>query len=109
MNTPTTAIVIAIVATLLGWIPAALQAGENADPDGAAARAKQFDALDKNDDGSLSKDEFMAARKSVEEPERASKVFELRDTDGDGSLSKEEFVNDPKGGKTGTADESDGG
>ena len=101
--------VIAIATTLLGWIPAALQAAENADADGAAARAKQFDALDKNADGSLSRDEFMAARKSVEDPERAAKVFAIRDTDGNGSLSKEEFVNNPKGAKPGAADQSEGG
>lgn len=89
----------ALITLLLAPL-AALQAGESADADPAAVRAKLFDALDKNNDGSLSKDEFMVAKKSVEDPERAARVFELRDTDGSDSLSKEEFVKVRESGKT---------
>jgi len=56
-------------------------------------RSKQFETLDKNKDGSLSKEEFMARAKTDEQKQRMEKQFTRLDKDKNGSISKEEFVN----------------
>ena len=49
-----------------------------------------FEKKDKNHDGKLSFEEFMA---NQPEPETAKKRFAQWDTDKDGFLSREEFIN----------------
>lgn len=64
-------------------------------------RAVQFGKLDKNADGSLSKDEFMDRPSIKSDPasaEKAAKAFSKMDANGDGVLSKEEFVHAGKKG-----------
>lgn len=51
-------------------------------------RAGQFARLDKNADGSLTREEFSACR----EPEEAARFFTRRDTDANGALSREEYL-----------------
>lgn len=77
---------------LLGLAPVVLHAGEEPAADMAEKRASKFDKLDKNADGSLSKDEFMAAPNNQQNPERAAKAFAKMDQDANNALSKEEFV-----------------
>jgi hypothetical protein len=48
---------------------------------------KNFEVMDANKDGSISKEEFMAKHKGA----NAEKLFEAKDANGDGSISKEEF------------------
>lgn len=62
--------------------------------DEAAARpmlAKMFDKLDTNNDGVLSKDEMKAAREKM----RARRISKI-DTDGDGRISRAEAAAHPK-------------
>jgi arylsulfatase A-like enzyme len=71
------------------WFPirggaAANKAGKR-NPD----RAVLFDRLDKNHDGKLSFEEFMANRPN---PEAAKKLFEQWDTGKKGYLTREEFI-----------------
>jgi Ca2+-binding EF-hand superfamily protein len=56
-------------------------------------RSKVFERLDKNKDGSISKEEFMARAKKDEQKARLEKQFTRLDKDKNGSISKEEFVN----------------
>ena len=56
-------------------------------------RSAQFDKLDKDKNGSLSKEEFMARAKTDEQKKRMETQFTRLDKDKDGSISKEEFVN----------------
>ena len=56
----------------------------------APDRAALFDKKDKNHDGKLSREEFLAGQA---DPEAAKARFEIWDTDQDGFLSREEFVN----------------
>ena len=49
-----------------------------------------FETKDKNHDGKLSRDEFLAGQA---DQDAAKARFEAWDTDKDGSLSREEFVN----------------
>jgi arylsulfatase A-like enzyme len=58
-------------------------------------RAALFDNKDKNHDGKLSYEEFMANQR---DPEAAKKRFQQWDADKDGFLSREEFING--GGKS---------
>jgi Ca2+-binding EF-hand superfamily protein len=71
-------------------------------------RAVQFGKLDKNADGSLSKDEFMDRPSLKGDPasaEKAAKAFSKMDANGDGVLSKEEFVHaGQKGGGQATGE-----
>jgi len=55
----------------------------------AVDRAALFEKKDKNHDGKLTKEEFMA---NQPDPEAAEKRFPLFDTNKDGVLSKEEFI-----------------
>jgi iduronate 2-sulfatase len=52
-----------------------------------------FDSRDKDKDGKLTKEEFLA---NQPDPDEAPKRFPRFDADGNGSLSREEFI---KGGK----------
>lgn len=61
--------------------------------DPAAAFAK----LDKNGDGKISKEEFMASPAATKDAAKAEESFKKRDKNGDGSLSKEEFAPAKKG------------
>jgi iduronate 2-sulfatase len=96
----------AVVAALSKYLPPRLELPPNsgkASSKGkvAAASAKPkvdrvalFEKKDKNQDGKLSQEEFLA---SQPDPEEAPKRFPNFDTNKDGFLSREEFIN---GGKT---------
>lgn len=63
-----------------------------------------FKALDKNNDGKLTLDEFKANKKKPEQLEKAEKWFKAKDKDNDGVLTLDEFKAHPpkkegKGGK----------
>jgi len=79
--------------------------------DMVAKRTAAFNKLDKNADGTVSKEEFMNRKRFKDNPEateKASKAFAKLDTNADGALSKDEFVNrGSKGGKT--AGDGEGG
>jgi Ca2+-binding EF-hand superfamily protein len=53
--------------------------------------AQRFQSMDKDKDGKLSKDEFMANKKG-EWVQQAEKAFAGKDKDGDGYLTLEEFT-----------------
>lgn len=59
----------------------------------AKAKGKKggFAKMDTNNDGKVSKEEFLAARKKGK-PGRAEKVFAKLDTNNDGFLTKEELA-----------------
>ena len=59
----------------------------------APDRGKMFDQRDKDQDGQLTKEEFLL---NQPDPDEAPKRFPKFDTDGNGMLSREEFI---KGGK----------
>jgi len=62
----------------------------------AAAKAKQFDRLDRNHDGYLSKDDkprFSLRRNG--DGDRLEQVILTLDKDGDGKVSRDEYVNGP--------------
>ena len=69
------------------------QAASNTKP--AQDRSALFDSKDKNHDGKLSQEEFLA---NQADQETAKVRFDQWDTDKDGSLSREEFIN--MGGKS---------
>jgi len=56
-------------------------------------RGAMFDSRDKDKDGKLTKEEFLA---NQPDPDEAPKRFPRFDSDSNGSLSREEFI---KGGK----------
>ena len=60
---------------------------------------EMFKKLDSNNDGSISKEEYLASPRAKENAERAEKSFAARDKDKDGKLSKEEFTARPEGGR----------
>jgi len=99
-------ITIITATALISLAPVVLHAGEEPAADIAEKRAKQFDKLDKNADGSLSKDEFMAAPKNQADPEKGGRVFARKDKDANNALSKEEFTS--AGGKKGKGGEKSG-
>jgi iduronate 2-sulfatase len=89
--------VVAQLRTILAKQPEAksqIGAGKNAGRKPAAGKPKQdraamFAKRDKNGDGKLSREEFLA---NQPDPDQAPKRFIAFDTDKDGFLSKEEFV-----------------
>ncbi|MCE9518796.1 MAG: EF-hand domain-containing protein [Verrucomicrobia bacterium] len=50
-----------------------------------------FKKLDTNNDGFLSKDEFMAGPRAKEDPAKAAEHFKMLDKKGDGKITFEEF------------------
>ncbi len=70
-------------------------AGEStpAKPKGNQDRAKMFQSRDRDNDGQLTREEFLRGQP---DPDEAPKRFPRFDTNGDGVLSREEFI---KGGK----------
>lgn len=103
-----------LIVTLLGSLTI-IPAARSADPapgteEKAARRAAQFPKLDKNADGSLSKEEFLDRKSLKENPaaaEKAAKAFAKYDSNGDGALSKDEFTQGgQKGGKAAGGEES---
>jgi Ca2+-binding EF-hand superfamily protein len=50
-----------------------------------------FKRLDKDSNGKLTKDEFLASRKTDEAKQKGATQFDRKDADKDGSLSLEEF------------------
>jgi Ca2+-binding EF-hand superfamily protein len=56
---------------------------------------EQFKKLDSNNDGKLTKEEFLGKRKG-EKATKAEETFKKKDKNGDGSLSLEEFVGKKK-------------
>ncbi len=53
---------------------------------------EMFKKLDKDANGSVSKEEFLAGPFGKKDPTKAEETFKKKDKDGDGSLSKEEFL-----------------
>lgn len=85
-----------ILFTALCIVPLLAFAQENTPADGAkpkkpkADAATRFNAMDKNKDGKVTKEEFMANKKG-EWAAQGEKAFAGKDKDGDGSLTLEEF------------------
>lgn len=50
-----------------------------------------FKKLDSNNDGSISKEEFLEGPRAKANPAKAAEHFKMMDKDGDGKLSLEEF------------------
>ena len=85
----------AIVERLSKHLPSPVAGNISRKKSNAAAKPKQdraalFEKKDKNHDGKLSFEEFMA---NQPDPEAAKKRFEQWDTDKKGFLSREEFIN----------------
>ena len=83
----------------LASIACARAADPSAGTEDTGRRSANFDKLDTNGDGSLSKEEFMNRKQFANDAElagKAEKAFVKFDTDGDGALNREEFVH---GGK----------
>jgi len=61
--------------------------------------------MDTNNDGSVSKEEFLASPIGQKDKDRAEKMFAAKDKNKDGKLDKEEFAARPEGkpGKPGEA------
>lgn len=59
--------------------------------------------LDKDDSGTISKEEFAASPKLKDKGDMVDKIFAARDKDGDGELSKKE-LSAPMGGGKGKGD-----
>jgi Ca2+-binding EF-hand superfamily protein len=74
----------ALFATVVSVAPAAAQEKKAPDPEAA------FKRLDKNSDGKLTAEEFVAKR-TGDKAEMAKKAFARLDKNSDGSLSLEEF------------------
>lgn len=51
-----------------------------------------FKKLDKDGNGSISKEEFLASPQGKKDAAKATEMFGKKDKNSDGSLSKEEFV-----------------
>jgi hypothetical protein len=106
---------LTLTLTTLLLTAASLHAGETGatKPDMAEKRAAQFDRLDKNTDGALTKEEFMATKSGKSKPQQAAKAFARLDKDGNGSVSKDEFIQTPAkkpaGDKAAAADDDDAG
>jgi hypothetical protein len=54
--------------------------------------AEIFKRLDKDNSGSISKEEFMATPMAKKAGDKAEKMFGMRDKNNDGEISKEEFT-----------------
>ncbi len=58
--------------------------------------AEMFKKLDKDGNGSVSKEEYMASPMAKKDSAKAEESFGKRDKNGDGSLSMDEFKPKPK-------------
>ena len=91
-----------LAASLVSFVPLALasaadEAGKPKDAPSKQAEmaAANFKALDKDQDGVLTLDEFKGNRKRSEALEQAEEIFKLIDADGDKRISLKEFVERP--------------
>ena len=70
--------------------------GDAKKPEGGKKKAPDMEAmfkkLDKDGNGSVSKDEFLASPQGKKDATKAGEVFGKKDKDGDGSLSMKEFA-----------------
>ena len=69
--------------------------GDKKPEEGAKKKANPeevFKRLDKDSNGSISKDEFMASPQAKKDAAKAEKMFSTKDKDANGSLTKEEFT-----------------
>ena len=83
-----TTIALAVLATSALMVPCRAQEA----PDKPKRTPEEaFAKLDKNSDGAVSKEEFMASKKAQKDPEKAAKKFGKMDADANGSLSLDEF------------------
>ncbi|MFC1468169.1 EF-hand domain-containing protein [Verrucomicrobiota bacterium] len=108
-------IMLLVAATVVCSADSALAEGKS-----HQGKGKAFARADKNKDGKLTKDEFIAFKKKgtkrqhvkktgsedgweaafVKKQKRLNKLFNAQDVDGDGTLNKEEFATKPqKNGK----------
>lgn len=71
--------------------------GEITAEDLTTLRNDRFAALDSDGDGTVSKDEFLAAQR-VKSEERAERMFDRLDADGDGALSRDVIEGRQRGG-----------
>jgi Ca2+-binding EF-hand superfamily protein len=67
--------------------------GDKADPEA------MFKKLDTNNDGSVTKEEYLASKKAQKDTEKAGKHFDKLDANKDGKISKEEMSAGEKGKK----------
>lgn len=73
--------------------------GDAKKPEGEKKKAnpeEAFKKLDKDGNGSISKEEFMASPQAKKDEAKAGEAFGRKDKNSDGSLSKEEFIVAPK-------------
>jgi len=66
--------------------------------------AKILEHLDKDGNGSVSKEEFLASERGQKDPERAAKVFAHIDENNDGALTTNEFAKMRRPGGPGEGD-----
>jgi len=104
-NTMKTSHIAVMALGLLALAPTSRAADPVAGSDDMVAKlTAAFNKLDKNADGTVSKEEFMNRKRFKDNPEateKASKAFAKLDTNADGTVSKDEFVN--RRSKTGKA------
>jgi hypothetical protein len=87
-----TALVAFTVVCLIGLTAMAADEGRKRDGGKSIDPEKAFQKLDKDSDGKLTKEEFLArAGDDEERKSRAEKQFQKMDTDASGDLSLEEF------------------
>lgn len=60
------------------------------------SKEQVFKNIDKDNNGSISKEEWMARKSAKKSPTRAQLTFASTDRDGDQSISLEEYKNPPK-------------
>ncbi len=58
--------------------------------------AEMFKKLDKDNDGFISKEEYLASPMAKKDSAKAEEMFGKRDKNGDGKLSKDEMTPKPK-------------
>ena len=58
--------------------------------------AEIFKHLDKDGNGSISKQEFLSGERAQKNPEMAGKMFDKLDADSSGDISRDEFANRPR-------------
>lgn len=83
-----------MIATLVAAIalPLSVQAAKGERRNKSDAAVPAFDTVDKSKDGTISKEEFVAAMKEKLGEEGAKTRFDTLDKNTDGKLSKEEYA-----------------